>query len=169
MSVQLKRERRHCHMNLVPVIDTMFTIIFFLMISVHFINLHEIGTDAPAIAEVDAKSKKPPLNLSLRITTENIEVRTGLYSKAVKTINKVDGNYNLEELRQLMIAIKKDHMDEKSVIFRPESLVSYNDLVKIMDVVREMPSKTLIKGIDKNGNEMESEKLFEQVIFETYI
>ncbi len=173
MQRKIKKKAAPCKPNVIPILDAVFIFIFFLLMSAQFLEIYEIGSDAPAVktvSENQPKDKKPPLNLTLVVNKEEIVMKTGLDGNIHKTIGMKDGNYNLEELAQELVTLKKGHASETSVIIRPDSKVEYKKIVYIMDTCRELPSATpsIIAKNDK-GESVETRTLFEQIIFETLI
>ena len=146
-----KREK----LNLIPILDSVFIFIFFLLMSAQFLQIYEIGSDAPAVKTTDSiKDDKPPLNLTLVIEKGRIVIKTGLPEKTYREIANVNNDYDLGKLLNELSLIKQNNQKEKSIIMRPDPSVPYKDLVRIMDNVRA----------DKS-----SQELFNQIIFETII
>lgn len=146
-------------LNLIPILDSVFIFIFFLLMSAQFLQIYEIGSDAPAVKTTDTmKDDKPPLNLTLVISTNAIVIKTGVPENTYREIASIGSEHNLQELKATLIEIKQKHEDEKSIIFRPDSTVNYRALVQIMDSVRE----DRISG-------PRPQVLFNQIIFETIL
>ena len=167
-----KKKAAPCKPNVIPILDAVFIFIFFLLMSAQFLEIYEIGSDAPAVKTVseDNKDKKPPLNLTLVVKPGQILVKTGLEGNVRKTVGLKDGNYDLGQLAQSLVDLKKKHVGESSVIIKPDSKVEYKKLVFIMDTCREVPagSPTIVAKDDK-GKTVETRDLFNQIIFETII
>ena len=171
MKVQRKKPKL-VKPNVIPILDAVFIFIFFLLMSAQFLEIYEIGSDAPAVKTVDQdnKDKKPPLNLTLDISKQRIVVKTGLDGNIVKTIGLKDGNYDLLDLNKTLAEIKKKHVSEESIVLKPQDGVQYKKVVYIMDSVRELEKEepTIIAKNDK-GETVETRELFKQIIFETII
>lgn len=169
---QRKQKKPNCKPNVIPILDAVFIFIFFLLMSAQFLEIYEIGSDAPAVKTIseDNKDKKPPLNLTLEVKNENIIIKTGLDGNIAKTVGLKDGNYDLGDLAQALTNLKIKHVGETSVIIKPDSKVQYKKLVFIMDTCREVPSgqPSIVAKNDK-GETVETRELFNQIIFETII
>lgn len=153
--------------NLTSVMDAVFIFIFFLLMSAQFLQIHTIHSDAPAISLVKEESKDLPLNLKLEINSQEIRVKTGLDSNLSKKFEKRDGVYDLKALRDYVIDLKKKYVDESTVTISPESSVNYEQIVKVIDSVRELkPSEGVIQVKNKKGVVVRTNKLFDQVVFE---
>ncbi len=173
MKRRVKKKAAPCKPNVIPILDAVFIFIFFLLMSAQFLEIYEIGSDAPAVktvSEEQPKDKKPPLNLTLEVNKNSIVVKTGLDGNIHKTIGLKDGNYDLDLLATELVTLKKGHVSETSVIIRPDSKVEYKKIVYIMDTCRELPNETpsIVAKNDK-GVTVETRTLFEQIIFETII
>jgi biopolymer transport protein ExbD len=169
---QKKKKAAACKPNVIPILDAVFIFIFFLLMSAQFLEIYEIGSDAPAVKTVsqDNKDKKPPLNLTLEVAPSSITVKTGLDGNVVKTVGLKDGNYDFGDLAAALVNLKKKHVGETSVVIKPDSKVEYKKLVFIMDTCREVPNgqPTIVAKNDK-GETVETRDLFNQIIFETII
>jgi biopolymer transport protein ExbD len=64
----------------------------------------------------------------------------------IATIPKVDGEYDLDKLSELVVSLKRDHpdTDDASVLLEPE--IAYDHLIQVMDVVRSAQ----LSGADEN-------------------
>ena len=172
MGISIKRKKKGIErLNLIPIMDAIFIFIFFLLMSAQFIDIYEIGSDAPAISTVHPDdNKKDPLNLVLEISKTRIRVLTGLDGTVKSTLQKRAGKYNFKALKAILTKIKKTDFEESSIILKPTSMVPYEDLVLIMDQVKEVP-----KGVkpfsfkNKKGKLVQTRKLYDQIIFETTI
>ena len=139
--------------------------------SAQFIDIYEIGSDAPIVSTLTSDNdKKDPLNLTLEIYKNKIYVKTGFNNSIVKIIKKQGKDYNYEELNKTIIKIKRENLKENSVILKPSSVVPYYTIVKIMDQAREIQNKTefIIKKNDQ-GRITRDQELFNQIIFDTLI
>ncbi len=173
MKRRVKKSAAPCKPNVIPILDAVFIFIFFLLMSAQFLEIYEIGSDAPSVktvSEDQPKDKKPPLNLTLEVSKSAIVMKTGLDGNIHKTIGLKDGNYDFDQLARELVTLKKGHVSETSIIIRPDSKVEYKKIVYIMDTCRELPKETpsIVAKNDK-GVTVETRSLFEQIIFETII
>ncbi len=167
-----KKPKKLVKPNLIPILDAVFIFIFFLLMSAQFLDIYEIGSDAPAVKTISEEKKddRPPLNLTLDITSSEITVKTGLDEKVIKTIKHSKDGFDLGALNATLADLKVKNPKENSVILRPKSNVPYNELVKIMDNCRSLREGTRsIAAENEKGLVKESRTLFDQIIFETII
>ncbi len=168
-----KKKKVVCRPNIIPILDAVFIFIFFLLMSAQFLNIHEIGSDAPAVKLVsdDKPPKKDPLNLVVEVQLDQILIRTGLDGKVYKNINlNKEGEYNYTAIKSALRGLKEKHVSESSVIIRPKSGIKYKKIVKVMDAVKEINrEEAMIVAKNDKGETIQTRTLFNQIIFETLI
>jgi len=168
---KIRKKKPIPKLNLIPILDAVFIFIFFLLMSAQFLEIYEIGSDAPAIATIDSeKSDKKPLNLTLKITTSMIIIKTGIEGQTSSTISKIGTDYNLKKLKEALTKIKMNNIEERSIILSPTKGIKYKQIVKIMDAVTSI-GKNLspLVAKSKKGKTISTKTLFDQIIFETII
>lgn len=158
MAVRKRKSKKIERLNLIPILDAIFIFIFFLLMSAQFIDVYEIGSDAPSVKMVKQEDPKKPLNLRVQIYKKKLVVTTGPENKIFKTLKKKDEGYPVDELNKLLGQLKKQNMKEESVILAPQKNISYKHIVRIIDKVRYFKEK------DKRG---EPVKMFDQIMFES--
>lgn len=158
MAVRKRKSKKIERLNLIPILDAIFIFIFFLLMSAQFIDVYEIGSDAPAIQMVKQEDPKKPLNLRVKIYSKKLVVTTGPENTIFKTLKKKDAAYPVEELNKILAGLKKENMKEESVILAPQKNISYKHIVRIIDKVRYFKEK------DKQGQPV---KMFDQIMFES--
>ena len=68
-------------LNLIPILDSVFIFIFFLLMSASFLNLFEISSAVPILSSTPPPpNKRPPLALTVIIEENEISVATGVPS-----------------------------------------------------------------------------------------
>ena len=163
-----ERRRRGEKLNLVPMLDSVFIFIFFLLMSASFLNLFEISSDVPIVSNTPPPKKtKPPLALTVIIERDSILVATGVPSSVRKKFNKnVRGDYDLAAFKNYLVLLKKRYKKEDMAILEPRINLKYETLIKIMDTIRTMENVDEdIFYIDKQGVSRKLENLFSKIIF----
>lgn len=162
------RTKKDEGLNLVPILDAVFILIFFLLMSAQFVKIYEIGSDVPIISNSEPpKDKKKPLALTVTIQKNGMKVSTGVPARTIKTIGKAqDGNYDLVTLHDFLIGIKKDNINEETIVLEPVIDLTYEEIVKIMDAVRVLKKtdENLFKK-DKDGIDIQIKTLFSKIMF----
>lgn len=163
-----KRKKPEEKLNLVPIMDSVFIFIFFLLMSSSFLKIYEIGSDVPIVSDAEPpKDKKDPLALTLTMDVNEITLSQGVPSRTVKKFaRQSDGQFNYEELHSVLVDIKKQNLDENTIIFEPVGDLTYEEIVKIMDAVRVL-NKTddAIFKTNKDGLDEKIKELFSKIIF----
>lgn len=163
-----KRKKPEEKLNLVPIMDSVFIFIFFLLMSASFLKIYEIGSPIPIVSDQEQpKQEKEPLALTMQIDTNEITISTGVPSRPLRKLKRLEtGEFDYEEIHNVLIDLKKQHVDEDSLIFEPVGDLTYEEIVKIMDAVR-MLSKTdeAIYKTNKDGIDEKVKNLFDKIIF----
>lgn len=131
--------------NLVPILDAVFIFIFFLLMSAQFVDVYEIGSKLPMTKEADQDVKKDPLNLTVEVKKDEIVIKTGLRTITSKKFAWEDEAQITAYLQEL----KASNREENTIIVRADKKLSFQDLVKAIDLTQK-----------------ENEKLFEQIVFD---
>lgn len=172
MSYRLPTRRRakkeQGGLNLVPILDAIFILIFFLLMSAQFVKIFEIGSDVPIVSNTPPpKTKKKPLSLTLKITKSGFTLTTGVSQKVYKRISKTkEKKYNLSKLHDELVKIKRRHKNENVIVFEPVVDLTYEEIINIMDATRLMKNtddSIMIKG--KDGIDEPTRTLFHKIMF----
>lgn len=163
--IKRKKLNKMPKLNLIPILDAIFIFIFFLLMSAQFLDIYEIGSDAPITTTLSQpKPDKEPLNLTLEIQRGSITVKTGLDGNVYKRVQFK----NLAQLNEALIELKNKHPDENSAILKPASSFEYQKIVKIIDHTREvLKEDVFVTALDDQKRKYPSKKLFDKIIFET--
>jgi len=163
-----KRRKSEERLNLVPIMDAVFIFIFFLLMSASFLKIYEIGSDVPILSDAEPpKDKKDPLALTLAAIPNEIVLSRGIPSRSFKKFTRqADGEFNYDEIHAVLIDIKKQHLDENTIIFEPGGDLTYEEIVKIMDAVRMLHrTDEAIFKTNKDGIDEKIKDLFSKIIF----
>jgi biopolymer transport protein ExbD len=178
-SARRKSKARAVELNLVPILDTLITLIAFLLFTSAFIGVAFIDTPVPLLSAAEEQIKKideKPLQLTAHVQENQIFVSDWTGSRENHRIPNIPGNgvdssgsgpqYDLERLHQILVEIKLRHPKETKLILKPQGGVSYEALVGIMDAARSF-QKTDPPLYVKNalGVDTVETKLFSEVIF----
>lgn len=163
-----RKKRPEEKLNLVPIMDSVFIFIFFLLMSAQFLQVMEIGSPVPIISNQEPpKPEKDPLALQLIIQEKELVLTRGLNKQIVARYGRhVDGSYDLDPLHEKLIEIKKEHITEETIILQPEWDLTYEEIVKVMDSVRMLKKtdEAFFKK-DKDGLDVKVLNLFDKIIF----
>lgn len=157
-----RRRKKEPDLDLVPILDSVFILIFFLLMSAQFIKIYEIGSDLPILTDAPPPKEdivEKPLNLTLKIDEQRVQVFTGESAELqqVSTFNEDDANFGLQDLHDFLVDLKIKHPKENVVAFVPTEGVSYDVLVRVMDKVRW------------HKDEHSDGPLFNQIVFDNLV
>jgi len=150
-------------LNLLPIMNMICLLIPFLLLAAQFIKIGVILVETPRLSRVKSsqdKKKKQALNLSLVMTDKGYYIKSrhgsecpeGVAEDAKLCFPKREGKYTDKVLKDLqhhlwyLYASKyksEDNYstpDEKhSITLIPEPTVKFDDIVRTLDVIREIP------------------------------
>ncbi len=163
-----KRKRPDEKLNLVPIMDSVFIFIFFLLMSASFLKIYEIGSPIPIVSDQEEKKdEKDPLALAMTLETNEIILTKGVPAREIQRFKRLpDGTFDYEAIHTTLIDIKKQNVGEDMIIFEPIGELTYEEIVKVMDAVR-MLKKTddSIMKPNKEGIDEPLKNLFDKIIF----
>jgi biopolymer transport protein ExbD len=134
-------------LNLVPILDSVFIFIFFLLMSAQFVDVYEIGSALPMVKEApeQTKSDKDPLNLTLEIDKEKgIVVKTGMRNPRSRSFASTQH----AEMKTYLRELKTANPDE----YTTDPKLPFQSLIAVIDATQEPKDS--------------KQKLFEQIVFD---
>lgn len=164
MSIARKKLNKAPKLNLIPILDAIFIFIFFLLMSAQFIDIYEIGSDAPITTSSENHPEKNPLNLTVVLSQNKVVIKTGIDGIIYKTFNLK----NLKDYNKSLRELKKQYPKENSAILKPARNFKYENIVKVIDQTREISDKNVfVTAVDGQNRKYPSRVLFDKIIFET--
>jgi biopolymer transport protein ExbD len=126
-------------LNLVPILDSVFIFIFFLLMSAQFVDVFEIGSSLPMTKEAkqEKEDDKDPLNLTLEISKTQIVVKTGLRTPRSRTF----ASEQKKEMVEYLTELKKLNPKENTMILKADPKVSFQNLVTVIDSTQNPTDK----------------------------
>ena len=148
--------------DLTSVMDAIFILLFYFIMYMSFEVYKEISLVAPIVDESQPKEDKKPLALNIKINPQSISVYTGVPEVLQKTFNKnADGKYDLENLHLYLISLKKLNLSEKLVILEPDTEVTYEEIIQVIDSAR------ILQKTDESIylKDQKVEEMFSEIVF----
>lgn len=170
------RTRRHSgqlELNLIPILDSLVTLISFLMLTMSVMNVVSIESPFPIVSQedIEQKLKDPkdkPLQLTISMRESELEVWSPFGKVPSKSIPYKDGTKpDTTALHETLMAIKKQFPDENKVVIVPTAKTDYDSLIILMDAIRVL-EKSDIPIFRKNpttGIDEPVKVLFPEVVF----
>lgn len=161
-------------LNLVPILDTMVTLIAFILFSAAFFSVVHIESPFPTVdpeaqAQVkDDPKKEKPLQLTLSIRENEAELWSPFEKMApVKIPHVAPGQPDIKQIHEKLIGIKNQFPAETKIVLVPFAAANYDTLIAVMDAIRLL-DKTDPPMFAKNaqtGNDEPLKTLFPEIIF----
>lgn len=129
-------------LNLVPMIDMVTNLMFFLMMFASVLPVVMIDAPLPKIAataeeEKKAKDQNNKLEVTVDITKDGFTLKTPITAnKHIPLIQNKD--YDYKELHKALIDLHQKKPDSKEITLMPADDVPYDVMVQVMDEAREL-------------------------------
>ncbi|MFL5813517.1 MAG: ExbD/TolR family protein [Bdellovibrionia bacterium] len=164
-----KRDHKQIELNLVPILDTMVTLIGFLLFTTSFLSLVSIESPFPMASpsEVVEKIKEKPLQLTLTLRDNEAELWSPFEKiQSIKIPNVTPGSPDVNKIHEALVGVKQKFLDETKLVVVPEAGTNYDILISVMDSVRAVETTdTPIYRKTAAGAEEVVKTLFPEVIF----
>jgi biopolymer transport protein ExbD len=131
------RYRGRHEITVIPMIDMMIILVFFLIFTAVFTKTNILELNLPG-ADSAVPDLPQGLNLEVIVRADRIEVAdrgTGL----LRTLPSQQGAYDLKGLSDYLQLVKSKYNDKTDATILLEQDIAYDTLVKVMDTVRVFP------------------------------
>jgi biopolymer transport protein ExbD len=121
-------------------LNLMVVLVPFLLITAVFSRITIVELSLPSSADGNAPSE-PIFGIEVVVRQAGLEITNG--TAVIARVPKVDDEYDMETLSELMLSMKRDHPDKKDASVLLEPQIEYDYLIQVMDVVRsaELPGE----------------------------
>jgi biopolymer transport protein ExbD len=128
-----RRTKDPAELDMTTFLNLMVVLVPFLLITAVFSRITIVELNLPSSAAGAAPSE-PALRFEVIVREQGLEITNG--TSMIAKLPKVEGEYDLLALSELVQALKHDHPDEQdaSVLLEPE--IEYDHLIRVMDAVR---------------------------------
>lgn len=165
-----KGEAPQIQLNLVPILDSMVTLISFLMFTMSFMSLVSVETPFPQASKEtnEKKLKEKPLQLTVSVREREMEIWSPFDRiRPVVIRNAEEGKPDAAQLHAKLLEIKQKFPRENQVVFVPSSALNYDMMVLLMDAMRviEPTDPPIFSPNPDTGIDEPAKKLFPDVVF----
>ena len=140
-------ERRHApEPDLVPILDGLTAVIFFMLLSISFIGITKL-TIPPSTTSAASVSKETPVSgrviAQLQGDTINVKLewignKPGAFAEKAARVGAMEKNVSLvDAVEKLAIQFKQKFPEEKTIQIALASQLNYQELISIMDGLRK--------------------------------
>ena len=134
-----KSDREEIQLNLVPMMDTLVTLIGFLLYTMAFLAFVSVDTPLPMSSptEVAEKLKEKPLQLTVSIREDDTQIWSAFDKIPKQVIKNTDkGSPDYRQIHEALLKIKQQFSMETKVVLAPAGSVNYENIIGAMDSIR---------------------------------
>jgi biopolymer transport protein ExbD len=138
------RHRKHKHreaaeLDVTPFMNLMIVLVPVLLLSMVFTHTTVIDLNFPSGEGAEAAFDPDLVHLEVVVKSEGFDVADGR-GGTIKSIPKVDGEYDFAQLSLVMQEVKRRMPDKRDISVLLLKDTSYQTLVSVMDKVRSYPT-----------------------------
>lgn len=161
-------------LNLAPVLDIIVSIVPMLLLSVAFVQVKMLEVPTPQVVSEKNQTQQPPkpeVSVSLRVSKKNgfsFEITDLKGVMKATPIAMVKGQFDFEGLLSAALQAKLSYPDLEKLQLLPEGDVAFDDLVKVMDLIRQKPIRAPAQisiSDAASAAPVKNEYLFPEIIF----
>jgi biopolymer transport protein ExbD len=149
-----RRSKESWELDVTTFLNLMVVLVPFLLITAVFSRLTIVELNLPS-STGGKTSDDVPFTIEVIVREDGFEITNGRL--LIASIDKSEGDYDLQTLSDHMLALKQDHPDHEAASVLLEPQIPYDYLIRVMDVVRSVELPT---GDD---SEFELYSLFSQI------
>lgn len=169
-SSRRKSSTEQIELNLVPMLDTLVTLIGFLLFTMSFLTIVSIESPFPEVSssKIHEQIKEKPLQLTLTLRENEAELWSPFDRITPKKIADLEpGKPNTAEIHRLLVEVKKQFPEETKIVLVPSGGVPYDVLVSVMDSLRGIDEgdEPIFHRNPATGNDEAVKALFPEVVF----
>jgi biopolymer transport protein ExbD len=130
-----RRAKEPAGIDMTTFLNLMVALIPFLLVTAVFSRIAIVELSLPSSSS-GATTSEPGFRLEVIVREPGLELTNGM--DVIAALPKVDGEYDLERLSELVTSLKRDHPEANgaSVLLEPD--IAYDHLIQVMDVVRSV-------------------------------
>ena len=133
-------------LDMTTFMNLMVVLVPFLLITAVFSRITIVELSLPSAAG-NAAAVEPSFRVEVIVREEGLEVSNS--RTLIAAIPRVDGEYDLPTLSEMMISLKRQHPDSTDASVLLEPTVEYDHLIQVMDVVRSAVLPGSEEGVDR--------------------
>ena len=138
-----RRSGETYEIDITTFLNLMVVLVPFLLITAVFSRLTIVELNLPSTAG-GANDNADNFRVEVIVRDAGIEISNG--SAVIATVPKVDEEYDLETLSDMMVSLKQEYPEQESASVLMEPLIPYDYLIQVMDIVRSVEVPTDIEG-----------------------
>ena len=145
-------------LDMTTFLNLMVVLVPFLLITAVFSRITIVELTLPTSPGGPAAVVEPSFRIEVIVREAGFEISNT--KSVIATIPKVEGEYDLSTLSEMIMVLKQDHPDssDASVLLEPD--IEYDQLIQVMDVVR---SAALRENGQRDGEQITRVALFTDI------
>jgi biopolymer transport protein ExbD len=128
-----RRAKQSVELDMTTFLNLMVVLVPFLLITAVFSRITIVELSMPSASAGKAPSQ-PRFAVEVIVRERGLELTNG--TAVIASIPKVEGEYDLEALSELVMSLKHDHPDKEDASVLLEPTIEYDHLIQVMDAVR---------------------------------
>ena len=138
-----RRSAQPSDLDMTTFLNLMVVLVPFLLITAVFSRITIVELSLPSAAGA-AAAIEPAFRVEVIVRETGLEISNS--RTLIAAIPKVDGEYDLPTLAEMVLSLKRQHPDstDASVLLEPD--IEYDHLIQVMDVVRSASRPAEGKG-----------------------
>ena len=129
-----RRSKEPLDLDMTTFLNLMVVLVPFLLITAVFSRITIVELSLPSSDGGAAAPREPSFRMEVIVRDRGLEVTNG--SAVIASLPKVDDEYDLDRLSELVMTLKEEHPAEDSASVLLEPAIEYDHLIQVMDVVR---------------------------------
>ena len=130
-----RRTSEPAELDMTTFLNLMVVLVPFLLITAVFSRITIVELTLPSSAEGPVPTD-PSFQMEVIVRGERLELSNG--TSVIATIPKLDDEYDLETLSNMVMSLKRDHPNEDGASVLLEPNIEYDHLIQVMDAVRSV-------------------------------
>ena len=130
-----RRSSEPTDLDMTTFLNLMVVLVPFLLITAVFSRITIVELSLPS-AVGGAAAVEPSFRLEVIVRDEGLELGNG--TSIIATLPKVDEEYDLPMLTEMVMSLKRDYPDSDSASVLLEPDIEYDHLIQVMDAVRSV-------------------------------
>lgn len=126
--------KENLELDITTFLNLMVVLVPFLLISAVFSRVTILELSVPTGAGGAAMSN-PDFTIEVVVRKAGLELANGV--SVVAAMPKKDGEYDLDQLSEMLVRLKKDYPQKEDATVLMEPDIEYDSLIQVMDRVRQ--------------------------------
>ncbi len=170
---KFRKSAEEVELNLMPVMNLLMVLIPLLLAGASFFKIAVIPVSTPTHTPGESDVPKTPTTVSCNLAIGKDDMQLTVSSTSLSeeelealgaTFPLKGGKHDGEALRKKLVELKEAYPKSTTIVVVPNDTLKYQELVDVLDFIREYP-----KGTDPKSGEPAMKELFPVTVFSRFI